>query len=137
MRSIIDTISSGIYKLYLDKTVSLVNSKFIKILISFSLHHFSDNLYSWNKHHEKTMNCGGGSSVRVNPIGVIFVCLVFIVLVYFNLGGSDSNAINPNDRLTYETVSLKAVLSVSIEIAKRGGLEVKKIREQVHLFFKL
>jgi hypothetical protein len=33
--------------------------------------------------------------------------------------------------LAYSTVSLKSLLAASIEIAKRGGAEVKAIREQV------
>ena len=33
--------------------------------------------------------------------------------------------------LAYRTVSLKSLLAASIEIAKRGGAEVKAIREQV------
>ena len=77
------------------------------------------------------MNCGGGSSVRVNPIGIIFVCIVFVVLIYFNIGSKDNNSSLLRDRITTETVSLKALLAVSIEIAKRGGVEVKRIREQV------
>jgi len=81
------------------------------------------------------MNCGGGSSVRVNPIGIIFVCVVFVVLIYFNFGTKDSSSALKRDRITTETVSLKALLSVSIEIAKRGGNEVKRIREQVYFVF--
>ena len=79
------------------------------------------------------MNCGGGSSVRMNPIGVIFICLVFVILLYFNFGGSSQNVEQLRDKITTETVSLKALLAVSIEIAKRGGMEVKKIREQVRI----
>ena len=83
------------------------------------------------------MNCGGGSSVRVNPIGIIFVCVVFIVLIYFNIGTKDSSSALKRDRITTETISLKALLSVSIEIAKRGGAEVKRIREQVYFILYL
>ena len=73
----------------------------------------------------------------MNPIGVLFICLVFVVLLYFNFGGSSQNVEHLRDKITTETVSLKALLSVSIEIAKRGGLEVKKIREQVRLYYKI
>ena len=77
------------------------------------------------------MNCGGGSSVRINPIGIIFMLVIFVIIVYFNLGSNDSRASLLNDRVTTEAVSLKALLSVSIEMARRGGVEVKRIREQV------
>ena len=73
----------------------------------------------------------------MNPIGVLFICLVFVVLLYFNFGGSSQNVEHLRDKITTETVSLKALLSVSIEIAKRGGLEVKKIREQVRLYLEI
>ena len=99
------------------------------------LHHFSDRVYFWNKQNEKTMNCGGGSSVRVNPIGIIFMLIIFVIIVYFNLGSSDSRSSLLNDRVTTEAVSLKALLSVSIEMARRGGVEVKRIREQVRVYF--
>merc|ERR1711936_280608 len=92
-----------------------------------------DHLSTWNKQNSKIMHCGGGSSVRMNPIGVLFICLVFVVLLYFNFGGSSQNVEHLRDKITTETVSLKALLSVSIEIAKRGGLEVKKIREQANI----
>ena len=77
------------------------------------------------------MNCGGGSSVRINPIGIIFMLVIFVIIVYFNFGSNDSRASLLNDRVTTEDVSLKALLSVSIEMARRGGVEVKRIREQV------
>jgi len=80
------------------------------------------------------MNCGGGSSVRINPIGIIFMLVVFVIIVYFNLGSNDSRASLLNDRVTTEAVSLKALLAVSIEMARRGGVEVKRIREQVNTY---
>jgi len=79
------------------------------------------------------MNCGGGSSVRINPIGIIFMLVVFVIIVYFNLGSNDSRASLLNDRVTTEAVSLKALLAVSIEMARRGGVEVKRIREQSNI----
>ncbi len=69
------------------------------------------------------MNCSG--TVRLNPIGAIFITLVVILIVYFNFGSNNESV------FTYKTVSLKALLVASVEIAKRGGAEVKAIREQV------
>ena len=69
------------------------------------------------------MNCSG--TVRLNPIGAIFITLVVILIVYFNFGSNNDSV------FTYKTVSLKALLVASVEIAKRGGAEVKAIREQV------
>jgi hypothetical protein len=71
------------------------------------------------------MNCSG--TVRLNPIGAIFITLVVILIVYFNFGSNNESV------FTYKTVSLKALLVASVEIAKRGGAEVKAIREQVPL----
>ena len=79
----------------------------------------------------KKMNLGGGS-VRINPAGVLLVAVVFILFVYFNLGG---NNVSSDDLESYQkmsdSVSLKSLLAVSIEMARRGGAEVKRIREQV------
>ena len=69
------------------------------------------------------MNCSG--TVRINPVGAIFIGLVVILIVYFNFGQSGESI------LAYKAVSLKSLLAASIEIAKRGGAEVKAIREQV------
>ena len=80
------------------------------------------------------MNCGGGSSVRINPIGIIFMLVIFVIIVYFNFGSNDTRASLLNDRVTTEAVSLKALLSVAIEMARRGGVEVKRIREQVNAY---
>ena len=99
----------------------------------FSLHDFSGIfVFPWSKENniKKKMHCGGGSSVRINPIGLIFICLLVVVLIYFNFGGRHS--IEPRDSITNEVISLKALLAVSIEMAKRGGDEVRKIREQVN-----
>ena len=83
----------------------------------------------------KKMNLGGGS-VRINPAGVLLVAVVFILFVYFNLGGNNG-AVSPDDLESYQkmsdSVSLKSLLAVSIEMARRGGAEVKRIREQVRL----
>jgi hypothetical protein len=69
------------------------------------------------------MNCSG--TVRLNPIGAIFITLVVLLIVYFNFGSNNESV------FTYKTVSLKALLVASVEIAKRGGAEVKAVREQV------
>ena len=82
----------------------------------------------------KKMNLGGGS-VRINPAGVLLVAVVFILFVYFNLGGNNGGAVSSDDLESYQkmsdSVSLKSLLAVSIEMARRGGAEVKRIREQV------
>ena len=115
-------------------TCQIICKKGNTCLLFSRLHHFSDRVYFWNKQHEKTMNCGGGSSVRINPIGIIFMLVIFVIIVYFNLGSNDSRASLLNDRVTTEAVSLKALLAVSIEMARRGGVEVKRIREQVNTY---
>jgi len=84
----------------------------------------------------KKMNLGGGS-VRINPAGILLVAVVFILFVYFNLGGNNGGAVSSDDLESYQkmsdSVSLKSLLAVSIEMAKRGGAEVKRIREQANI----
>ena len=74
------------------------------------------------------MNCSG--TVRINPIGALLIGVVIILIVYFNFGNNNIESIS-----AYRTVSLKSLLVASVEIAKRGGAEVKAIREQVIIFF--
>ena len=100
------------------------------------MHDFSSYIFSWGPKQDTTskekMNLGGGSTVKLNPIGLAVVCLVVVLLIYFNFGGSNhSNTANFNDNITNKAISLKALLAVSIEMAKRGGIEVKTIRDQV------
>jgi len=88
--------------------------------------------YMKNKNQATKMNLGG--SVRLNPAGIIFVTLIVILLVYFNMGsgGSTQAAVESYQKMS-NTVSLKSLLAVSIEMARRGGAEVKKIREQANI----
>ena len=58
------------------------------------------------------MNLGG--SVRLNPTGVAVLCLVVILLVYFNTGGGHVPA-------STDPVNLKQLLSVAIAVAEAGG----------------
>ena len=72
----------------------------------------------------------GGSGVRVNPLGVVILVLVGIVCLYYTFGGSGGGSgggVVKYDR----SVSMKKLLAVSIEMAKRGGAEVKRIRQKV------
>ena len=74
-----------------------------------------------------TMNLGG-SGVRVNPLGVALLAFVGILFLYYTFGGG---GVVGGGAVKYERfVSMKKLLAVSIEMAKRGGAEVKRIREQ-------
>ena len=72
----------------------------------------------------------GGSGVRVNPLGVVILVLVGILCLYYTFGGGgggSGSGVVKYDR----SVSMKKLLAVSIEMAKRGGAEVKRIRQKV------
>lgn len=73
----------------------------------------------------KVMNVGG--SIRVNPLGLAIIVIMALGLLYFTFG-SDSKS-SPEGQM----VSMKQLLAVGIEMAKRGGAEVKRIREQVRM----
>ena len=75
----------------------------------------------------QTMNFGG--SVRLNPAGVCLLVLVVVVLIWFNSGGS----ITAKGGSGGDNISLKKLLSVSIDIAQRGGREVVRIREEADI----
>ena len=76
-----------------------------------------------------SMNIGG--SIRLNPCGLLTLGLFALFLMYYSFGW----ATNKNSHA--ESISIKSLLAASIDVAKRGGLEVKRIREQVSniLFF--
>ena len=76
-----------------------------------------------------------GGSVRVSPLGLLLLVSCGLVLAYLNMptikrafgaGGGDSLA-----REEPELVSMKRLLAVAIEVAKRGGREVRAVRESV------
>merc|ERR1719410_2380015 len=73
----------------------------------------------------------GGSGVRVNPIGVALLVFVGIVFLYYTFAGG---SVAGGGSSKYERyVSMKKLLAVSIEMAKRGGAEVKRIRQQADI----
>ena len=85
------------------------------------------------------MNLGG--SVRLNPCGVAVLALVCVLLIYLNLPSSSSSHKATSGANAFHSthgssaggereVSLKELLAVSIEVAKRGGRVVKKIRKE-------
>ena len=77
-----------------------------------------------------TMNLGG-SGVRVNPLGVALLVFVGLLFLFYTFGGSvGGGSVNKYERY----VSMKKLLAVSIEMAKRGGAEVKRIRQQARSF---
>ena len=82
---------------------------------------------------DRAMTCGG--NIRLNPLGILFLTVVVVVLIYFNTGGGPPEV--DNYAKVSGTVSMKSLLAVSIEMAKRGGREVKRIRELVSFIFML
>lgn len=77
----------------------------------------------------KGSNMNFGGSVRVNPMGIVVLGLILFLFLYINYPGGSSPTVTSSS--TGSTVSMKALLAVSIEAAKRGGREVKRIRDQV------
>ena len=74
------------------------------------------------------MNIGG--SIRLNPCGLLVLGLLSLFLIYYTFGRSGNNATNT------ESISIKALLAASIDVAKKGGYQVKSIREQVRNVFR-
>lgn len=72
-----------------------------------------------------------GGRIRINPAGIICLILVVLFIFYFMRGGNDNKNLKLKDG--NKNISLKSLLSVSIEIAKRGGAEVKRIREMADI----
>jgi hypothetical protein len=71
------------------------------------------------------MNLGG--SVRVNPLGLLLLGVVAIFILYYSMSGGGSS----DAQKGHGTISIKALLAASIEVSKRGGYEIKRIRDQV------
>ncbi|CAH1772689.1 unnamed protein product [Owenia fusiformis] len=65
-------------------------------------------------------------SVKVNPIGIVLILVLFGSVVFYLLGGIDIFK-------RRETISMRELLSVSIELAKRGGERVREIRNDDNL----
>jgi len=73
-----------------------------------------------------------GGSIRLNPVGILLVGVALILLIWFNIGPSAHISNNGVTKVS-KTVSLKSLLAVSIEMTKRGGMQVKKIRDMVDI----
>lgn len=72
-----------------------------------------------------------GGSIRINPCGLLVLGILALCLMYYAFGGgssSDKAVFKPHSG---ETISIKALLAASIDVAKKGGHQVKMIREQV------
>lgn len=65
-----------------------------------------------------------GGSIRLNPFGLLVLALATLFFLYYAFG-------RPNP--APEKVSMKALLAASIDVAKKGGIEVKNIREQIDI----
>lgn len=72
-----------------------------------------------------------GGSIRLNPCGLFMLACLTLFILYYAFGGSDGRAASSSEK-----VSLKALLAASIDVAKKGGYEVKSIREQVSIIIK-
>ena len=66
------------------------------------------------------MNIGG--SIRLNPYGLLVLGLMSLFILYYTFGSSTK---------LEEKISMKVLLSAAIDIAKKGGDQVRFIREQV------
>ena len=60
-----------------------------------------------------------GGSIRLNPCGLLCLGLASLLILYYAFGRTDNR----------EKISIKEMLAASIDVAKKGGYELKKIRE--------
>ena len=77
---------------------------------------------------------GIGDSIRVTPCGIMVTSLALLFAVYWTVGTEDSLEAALHREATHQTISLKSLLTASVEMAKLGGLEVKEVRQQVRFF---
>ena len=65
-------------------------------------------------------------NLRLNPLGIAILLISLLLIVFYWFGGI--HLIRPEPK-----ISMKQLLCVSIDLAKRGGLRVKEIRESNRL----
>lgn len=65
-------------------------------------------------------------NVRLNPIGILVFTVAFLLTLLYLFG-------MPDFFRREQRVSMKELLTVSIDLAKRGGLKVKEIHQQHQL----
>ena len=63
-------------------------------------------------------------SLRVTPLGLMLTTLTLLTAIYWTVGPESSQAVP-------QTISLKSLLTASVEMAKLGGHEVRLVRQQV------
>ncbi len=69
-----------------------------------------------------------GGTIRVSPLGIALLVVCGLALAYLNMPGSGNDEAHKDPP---RLVSMKRLLAVSVEVAKRGGREVKEVRESV------
>lgn len=67
-----------------------------------------------------------GGSIRLNPCGLFMLACLTLFILYYAFGGSNGGAARSSEK-----VSMKALLAASIDVAKKGGYQVKQTRDQV------
>ena len=75
-----------------------------------------------------------GGTIRISPLGIALLVGCGLLLAYLNLpgvhvgsGGGGGSSRGGKENL----ISMKRLLAVAIEVAKRVGREVKEVRESV------
>ena len=74
-------------------------------------------------------------SIRITPCGIIVIILSLLVAVYLSLGSAGHSWLTgESEHLSdhYQMISLKKLLTASVEMAKLGGHEVRHVRNQVN-----
>ena len=68
-------------------------------------------------------------SLRVTPLGLMLTTLTLLTAIYWTVGPESQEAGHPP--VVPQTISLKSLLTASVEMAKLGGQEVRLVRQQV------
>jgi hypothetical protein len=77
----------------------------------------------------KAINMIFAESLRVTPLGLMLTTLTLLTAIYWTVGPESQEAAHP--QTVPQTISLKALLTASVEMAKLGGHEVRLVRQQV------
>lgn len=77
------------------------------------------------------MNLGG--TIRLNPLGFCILVGAFLILLLYMTSGSSSASDMKKQESSTSTVNLKSLLIAAVEVAEKGGSEVKATRLDANL----
>ena len=71
----------------------------------------------------------GAARIRMSPIGIVVIGLVVVAIIYYLSTDGGLGEFSHKYFEGEDTISMKQLLSIAIQVAERGGDVVRRIRK--------